>query len=257
MSSPRKGGGHIRIKQEKHDGYEVHEARSKLDGVLQTLVDKAEDNAIASEDESTKLSPEQAAIKELPGTSASPSKRSSGKNPRKRRKKDNSANDFEKSTIDTARLQHTYIMKLFDRSVDLAQFDNTTPLYPICREWMLNEPQTRRSYRRSPSPPLMPCDDSDEDIKYVYRLPLPQPQADYNINSGESKDIRIPSPLPQPDEVLRMYDDPNQAPQPDTLLHDHLKRWKNVRHKWKEASQANQARYSDSYNLLKNMYDRQ
>ena len=36
---------------------------------------------------------------------------------------------------------HTYVMKLFDRSVDLAQFQEDTPLYPICRAWMANQPR--------------------------------------------------------------------------------------------------------------------
>ena len=37
----------------------------------------------------------------------------------------------------------TYVMKLFDRSVDLAQFDESSPLYPICRAWMKNHPHSR------------------------------------------------------------------------------------------------------------------
>jgi hypothetical protein len=36
--------------------------------------------------------------------------------------------------------QASFVMKLFDRGVDLAQFDETTPLYPICRAWMQNKP---------------------------------------------------------------------------------------------------------------------
>lgn len=44
-----------------------------------------------------------------------------------------------------------YIIKLFDRSVDLAQFSTTTPLYPICRAWMRNNPSMRE--RTAPSPP--------------------------------------------------------------------------------------------------------
>ena len=32
----------------------------------------------------------------------------------------------------------SYIMKLFDRSVDLAQFSYDTPLYPVCRAWIRN-----------------------------------------------------------------------------------------------------------------------
>lgn len=37
---------------------------------------------------------------------------------------------------------NTFVMKLFDRSVDLAQFKEGTPLYPICRAWMANQPRT-------------------------------------------------------------------------------------------------------------------
>lgn len=37
----------------------------------------------------------------------------------------------------------SYIIKLFDRSVDLAQFNTSTPLYPICRAWMRNNPSVR------------------------------------------------------------------------------------------------------------------
>lgn len=35
----------------------------------------------------------------------------------------------------------SYIMKLFDRSVNLAQFEENTPLYPLCRAWMKNQPR--------------------------------------------------------------------------------------------------------------------
>lgn len=40
-------------------------------------------------------------------------------------------------------LTDSYIIKLFDRSVDLAQFNTSTPLYPICRAWMRNNPSVR------------------------------------------------------------------------------------------------------------------
>ena len=47
----------------------------------------------------------------------------------------------------------TYVMKLFDRNVDLAQFDEGTPLYPVCRAWIRNQPLSRDlSQERSPTP---------------------------------------------------------------------------------------------------------
>lgn len=39
--------------------------------------------------------------------------------------------------------QASYIMKLFDRSVNLAKFDEDTPLYPLCRAWMKNQPRAQ------------------------------------------------------------------------------------------------------------------
>ena len=56
-------------------------------------------------------------------------------------------------------------MKLFDRSVDLAQFGGTSnyPLYPVCRAWMRNEPSntSQAPVPRSPSP-QMPSDGEDD-----------------------------------------------------------------------------------------------
>ena len=42
-----------------------------------------------------------------------------------------------------------YVMKLFDRSVDLAPFTDETPLYPICRAWMENDPLKKNAHQQS------------------------------------------------------------------------------------------------------------
>lgn len=44
------------------------------------------------------------------------------------------------SMAEAPKPQPSFVMKLFDRGVDLAQFDESTPLYPICRAWMHNKP---------------------------------------------------------------------------------------------------------------------
>lgn len=54
-----------------------------------------------------------------------------GDSPRKRNKADSTPTPYH----------HTYVMKLYDRSVDLARFEEDTPLYPICRAWMVNQPR--------------------------------------------------------------------------------------------------------------------
>lgn len=42
------------------------------------------------------------------------------------------------------KVQHSFIMKLFDRCVDLAKYTENTPLYPICRAWMMNQPKSNQ-----------------------------------------------------------------------------------------------------------------
>lgn len=38
----------------------------------------------------------------------------------------------------------TFIMKLFDRSLDLSNYGCHSVLYPICRAWMVNQPRSRQ-----------------------------------------------------------------------------------------------------------------
>lgn len=54
--------------------------------------------------------------------------------PSKKQKRSGSPSDMP------SKPQASFVMKLFDRGVDLAQFDESTPLYPICRAWMQNKP---------------------------------------------------------------------------------------------------------------------
>ena len=45
--------------------------------------------------------------------------------------------------MSTSVFYYSYTIKLFDRSVDLAQFDTNIPLYVMARAWMLNKPYSR------------------------------------------------------------------------------------------------------------------
>jgi len=40
---------------------------------------------------------------------------------------------------------YSYVMKLFDRSVDFAQFSEDTPIYALARAWMQNKPYGTKS----------------------------------------------------------------------------------------------------------------
>lgn len=65
----------------------------------------------------------------------------------------------------------THVMKLFDRSVDLAQFNENTPLYPICRSWIKNQPHNNlNNQNRSSSPESDAQTDEDVIVYFVINL---------------------------------------------------------------------------------------
>ena len=86
---------------------------------------------------------------------------------RRRRKKE--------QAHDTA-FHHTFVMKLFDRSVDLAQFAENASLYPVCRAWMKNQPHNTNFAPRMRTPTPEP--------------PGPEKEAgsDDALEEGEKKD---------------------------------------------------------------------
>ncbi|KAJ8047150.1 Protein lin-37-like [Holothuria leucospilota] len=240
---------------------EVTRARSGLNDVLQNLVDKAEkadESLLAEEFESPKSPEEDSKIGILDGHSSKSSKKHKSS---RKRKKDYVGSSMDHTIIEKGKMQHSFVMKLFDRQVDLAQFKASSPLYPVCREWMLNQPLKKRHIRTrtpSPEPPadLDGSDQNDQALRDVYRLPPPSMEAEA-FREKRSRDPRIPSPVPQPEEKLDIHADSSQAPSKETLLEGHLTRWREIKNKWKNASDDYQSRYTESYAILKAMYDRQ
>ncbi|XP_043847043.1 protein lin-37 homolog isoform X2 [Dromiciops gliroides] len=154
---------------------------------------------------------------------------------------------------------NTYTIKLFDRSVDLAQFSENTPLYPICRAWMRNCPSVREP-ERSPSPPAPPRPEDEEGTEVsngksrdVYKLPPPTAPCP----PGEAPSPRIPSPLRPERQEASEDPPPETAPTMSSLIYRNMERWKRIRQRWKEASHRNQLRYSESMKILREMYERQ
>ncbi|XP_061632011.1 protein lin-37 homolog isoform X2 [Phyllopteryx taeniolatus] len=219
---------HVKIKIEKP---EVAPARSRLDSILKRLVEKSENER--------DLSP------------LSAGKRPSARFPQHRRKKRKEM-DESISESNTHR-QNAYIIKLFDRSVDLAQFNASTPLYPICRAWMRNNPSVREPSEGSPRSPQVMQEEEVADMingkeQIVYRLP--PPTASPISLSGEPVNLRIP-PTEKP-TVTKITETMAVS---GSFICDHMERWKKIRQKWKECSNKNQLRYSESIKILKEMKD--
>lgn len=113
-------------------------------------------------------------------------------------------------------------MKLFDRSVDLAKYNQNSPLYPICRAWMQNQPRSSKVIKLAIAPPI--ATQSFDQIFYFSKSKknstakkrVAMPNIIDDIKSGELMDIqtmpagndkpkvkRIPSPLPFQKESSR------------------------------------------------------
>jgi len=237
---------------------EVKSARHRLDGVLQSLISRRRGSSprgSESDDDGV-------------GGGASASGASAGhhhnhyddaakdrKPPRKKRRKD----DYD----DGGSYHHTYVMKLFDRSVDLAQFQESTPLYPIARAWIHNQP-----HAKSVASGALDVDagragrcateeTGGDDRMDITRLPPPNP------NSGES--CRVPEVLSWPTEEFFVHsgtthddselENDEIPPSQDVLLMNHLTRWRTIRRQWKRQCTLNEARYGGSMTIIQKMFE--
>lgn len=244
--------------QQSQDGiHEVSSARSRLSGALSTaerIVDK-----YAGDD--FPISPFKR-FQSLDSPFPSPTK--SPRGVRRRRKK--------AVPLNTA-FHHTFVMKLFDRSVDLAQFPVHTPLYPVCRAWMKNDPHnTNMAPRlRTPTPEPEenaqngdieePIDDDDDTSEKnakttdpdIYKLPPPEPLQ--VTEEGVEESVRVPKfekgSLEENFEVKENAD----APSTESLLNEHRAKWQEIRKSWKRAAVDNEKRYSESMKILTAMYE--
>lgn len=133
--------------------------------------------------------------------------------------------------------RQSYVLKLFDRSVDLSQFEEDSPLYPICRAWMVNQPKANyREHGQTYDEPEMAHDSVE----------LPGPE-------GTSVS-RIPELLPE--QKARSKDNINlnyrEAPPPprEQLLRSHTERWAAVRQAWIDQAQRVEERYEATQHFL-------
>ncbi|XP_022195456.1 protein lin-37 homolog [Nilaparvata lugens] len=218
--------------KETSDEMRIVAARDRLKGALQDLIDHSDDDSSSSQDDRTPVSPK------------SP-KKDSRQTVRRRKKKEVDVDQ---------QFHHTFVMKLFDRSVDLAQFGDETPLYPICRAWMANQPipsiktepedVPEEAKDESMAEPKENDDVVDlENIKDVYKMPPPVGPPLSRIPSPERVELQGIT-----DETFQM--NTNKG----VLLNEHMERWMRVRRKWQKAAQDNEARYAESGKILTAIY---
>ncbi|XP_005862498.1 PREDICTED: protein lin-37 homolog isoform X5 [Myotis brandtii] len=253
----------VKVKVEKSE-LEMAKARNQLDAVLQCLLEKSHMDRERLDEEARKT-PSDTHSKDC--SIVATGKRPSARFPHQRRKKRREMDDG--LAEGGPQRSNTYVIKLFDRSVDLAQFSENTPLYPICRAWMRNSP-TVREHERSPSSPLPPLPEDEEPLGH---LEMP---ADPEFHPHCSLRHRVPLRMrwvckvclglwdiccgawAWPPSLASLSTQPSEpSPSPSTLIYRNMQRWKRIRQRWKEASHRNQLRYSESMKILREMYERQ
>ncbi|KAM9298881.1 protein lin-37 homolog [Gastrophryne carolinensis] len=235
-----------KVKVEKTD-LEAANARNRLEAILQGLLNRNDADREQMEDEGGKASADPNSKDSSPSAAG---KRPSVRPSHHRRKKRKEEDCITETGLPKA---NSFVIKLFDRSVDLAQFSEDTPLYPVCRAWL-------RNGAKVPERPATPTPSEEGDVvngtcQNIYSLPAPLSSP--VTETGEPINLRIPSPVPRDDDPLNLSTPLDQTPSMTTLICRNMERWKKVRQRWKDASYQNQQRYSQSMKILKEMYERQ
>ncbi|RVE42968.1 hypothetical protein evm_012372 [Chilo suppressalis] len=149
----------------------------------------------------------------------------------------NRESEEEKESRRRSPPRQSYVLKLFDRSVDLSQFDENSPLYPICRAWMINQPKA--NYKEYGQPNEEP-EITEESIE------LPGPEG--------PPVSKIPELLPEQRDRSKENINLNyrEAPPPsrESLLRGHAARWVAVRQAWLDRALLVEARYQATQHAL-------
>lgn len=196
----------VKVKVEKSE-LEMAKARNQLDAVLQCLLEKSHmDRERLDEEAGKTLSDPHAKDCSIAATGKRPSARFPHQRRKKRREMDDGLAEGGPQR------SNTYVIKLFDRSVDLAQFSENTPLYPICRAWMRNSPSVRKR-ERSPGSPLPPLPEDEEGSEvtnskspsclHPWPLGHPETPADPASHPRCSRRPRAPLTMSLPSPSLR------------------------------------------------------
>ncbi|KAH8300048.1 hypothetical protein KR044_008986 [Drosophila immigrans] len=124
----------------------------------------------------------------------------------------------------------SFVMRLFERSLDLAKYKEKTPLYPICRAWMANQPRNPNVavYNTDGSIPNVKREDDAEEI--LAKLLSGEIKVLKQLPQARKTDLplippRLPS-APKGEEATL------KGASKEELLASNVSRWKGVRNHW-------------------------
>ncbi|XP_016927992.2 protein lin-37 homolog [Drosophila suzukii] len=141
----------------------------------------------------------------------------------------------------------SYVMRLFERSLDLSKYQDGTPLYPICRAWMANQPRNPAvaAFQTDGSTTAPKREDNGEEIlsklrsgemKMLTELPQPKPT-----------NLPIIPPRLEFSQEEKKREKALEGADALELLSSNVARWKKVRGHWLKHAQKYE---HDRYNLI-------
>ncbi|KAM7344165.1 myb-interacting protein 40 [Cochliomyia hominivorax] len=150
----------------------------------------------------------------------------------------------------------SFVMKLFDRSLDLSKYSEQTSLYPICRAWMANQPRNPsiRSYRDARSP--SPIERKDNGLELLIKLRRGDIRDITSMPKSVKSEVpKIPPLTRQPKKYNKSEDlvpsnDKLKDGNKEELLSQHLDKWKQVKSNWQKHTKAYQKRQDVSFKIL-------
>lgn len=246
----------------KRDNNEVQAARGRLRGALNDSLQNQEVDDIPEDyDEEEEEEEEQQVVRHR--QRGRPKKiQNAGRvspsmgymTPSKRRKR-------EFATAGSQKIQaESFVMKLFDRSLDLSKYSEHTSLYPICRAWMANQPRNPsiRSYRDARSP--SPTERKDNGIEMLVMLRKGEQREVNSMPKPKPTDVpKIPTPIKPPkvfnrsDEVVAATDKLKDGQKAD-ILAQHLAKWKQVKTNWQKHTKVYQQRNEVSFKIIQELF---
>jgi len=154
-------------------------------------------------------------------------------------------------------VKDSLVLKLRDRSIDLAAFTDNSAMYPICRAWIKNDPLAARQIKGKKSDNFERSFKSENESSvyedYVYKLPSPKSKSELGLDINQ----RIPQNLPKDVKTsMNIVTTSDEVPTAVELLNEHRKRWVCVRQQWIKFINENEARYALSKSVLNSMLNK-
>lgn len=153
----------------------------------------------------------------------------------------------------------SFVMKLFDRSLDLSKYTEQTALYPICRAWMANQPRNPsiRSYREARSP--SPSERVENGGEILSQLRTGDMRDVTTLPKAKKTDVPKIPPQQEPQkydasEELFAVDDSLADGEKEELMSQHLSKWKGIKKDWQKHTKRYQKRNEVNFLILQELF---